>query len=207
MGVSIIDVPVGNLKKTRPKKVVPIGGRRVFDILKEAIIRAPENFILNKIEPLDLWIAKTEEAYAKIRHDSRRLANQSSEERSFTAGRKEDGVVGGSRKDMSRGKTMLLSLENLPEVIESEQTDTPKAKVQQLISSRPEIKKFFEARFDPTKFRVEVSSQQMKSLIMETARFCSSNQGNDLKKALAVARQTINLGPHFLDKFQLANFN
>jgi hypothetical protein len=51
------------------------------------------------------------------------------------------------------------------------------------------------------KFKVEVSSQMMKSLIMETARFCANREERDIDKALAISRQTVDLGEGFLNKF------
>lgn len=197
----MIDVSDPSYKGVKMKRVVPVGGRRVFEILKAAILKSPQNFILNKIKSYETWIIQVEESYERMRRDAKRLSRQMTGGKSFASPKREDGGQISFNKASSR---IILSNPSQDEIIEesdSDYSDDRKARIHELLNQKPEIKKFFEARFDPMKFKVEVSSQAMKSLIMETAKFCSNREERDIDKALAIARQTVDLGEGFLNKF------
>lgn len=183
------------------KRVVTVGGKRVFDIIRKAILKNPHNYILNRIKSFEPWIIQAEEAYERMRRDAKRLSRQMTGGKSFSNTKKDDSVPATFKKASSRLLLSSATHEDILEESNSEYSEDRKAKIHELLGQKPEIRKFFEARFDPTKFKVEISSQQMKSLIMETARFCANREEKDIDKALEIARQTIELGESFLSKF------
>jgi hypothetical protein len=197
----MVDVSDPNYKGVKMKKVVPIGGRKVLDILKNTVLRSPENFILSKIKSYEPWIFQAEEAFEKLRKEARRLSRQVTGGKSFGSGKQEEGAAASLLKASSRLNLSNPSNEEITEESGSDYSDDRKAKIHNLLSQKPEIRKFFEARFDPNEFKIEVPSQMMKSLIMETARFLASREERDIDKALLIARDTVELGEGFLNKF------
>jgi hypothetical protein len=139
----MIDVSDPSYKGVKMKRVVPVGGKRVFEIVKDAILKAPQNFILNKIKSYDSWIIQVEESHEKMRRDAKRLSRQMTGGKSFASPKKEEGVPASFKKASSR---MILSHPSQDEIIEesnSDYSDDRKARIHELLNQKPEIKKSF----------------------------------------------------------------
>jgi hypothetical protein len=189
------------------KRVMPVGDRRVFDIIKSSIVQAPYNFILDQVKPSEEWITQTELANERLMSMTKRYSRQATGGKSFMLGKKDGLSTDLIKRPSGSGRVAGQSSEEPSESSESEYSAETKQKIQHMIKTRPAIRRFLETRFDPSKFAVSISSQQMKSLILETARFGASCEGRDASIELANARKSVELGEDFLNKFALEEQN
>lgn len=183
------DNKTGVVKK---KKVVTVGSSSILDLLGYNILKAPENYLLNKVRPFDAWISKAEEA------EERMMAGKKLS-RTLTRGKSSF-----SQKIEFKPKNSLI-VSNLEfsdgEDENSDYSEERKEKIKNILTRLPAVAKFFENRFDPMKFKVDITSQQMKSLILETSNFKASIGDEDIKLALTESRERVDLGEPFLSKF------
>lgn len=188
-----INVTNPSTGKSRKKKVIAIGSMKVMDILTNSILMAPENVILNRVKPFEPWIALTEEAEERLAA-KKMIGRQLTKMKSATSVHKLDDAGADHHEDGFEGTgAKAESMVDIPE--------ETMAKIKELLKKIPAIASFFQNRFDPMKFNIQISSQQMKSLIMETARFNASKGGLPLGLALAQARSQVDFGEPFLSKF------
>lgn len=180
------------------KRVMKVGSTSVLDSLTNCILRAPENYLLNKVRPFDAWIAQAEEAEDKLLV-GKKLSHKLSRTKSSLSQKLE--IPQKSTLQQANSETIESDSEN------SDYSEERKEKIQSMLSKLPAVAKFFESRFDPMKFKVEITPQQMKSLILETANFKASIGDEDLHRALASASLNVDLGEPFLSKFYPENVN
>lgn len=184
---------VKNPKTGKPyhKRVVPVGGKRVLDILTDSLLDASENAIVSRVKFREAWVLRAEESDAKIR--------LTLFQKKKTSKPRADEPAEAAAEAGSTLKTAPAEAEPPTEASAEEQALV--LKMQELLERNTALRKFLQSKFDPADFRAELPSWLMKSLIFETAKFNHKRDPQDLPRLLAAARADLHLSETFLLSF------
>jgi len=184
---------VKNPKTGKPylKRVVPVGGKPVLDILTDSILDAKENAVVCRVKFREAWILRAEDSDQKIKQ----VVFQKKKTRTL----RQDEILEAAVDSSPTLKTAPSQAEAPTDVSAEEQALV--LKMQELLERNKALRKFLQSKFDPADFRAELPSWLMKSLIFETAKFNHKKDPQDLPRLLAAACADLHLSQSFLLTF------
>ena len=191
-GDATVQVKNPKTGKLYSKRVVAVGGKRVLDILTDAILDAAENAVVSRVRFREPWILRAEESDLKIKQ----TVFQKKKTRNLRPDDPAEAADPGSSPTL---KTAPVLADNEAEVPAEEQALI--LKMQELLERNTALRKFLQSKFDPSDFRAELPGWLMKSLIFETAKFNHKKDSQDLCRQLAAARAELHLSESFLLNF------
>ena len=166
------------------KRIVPVGSKRVLDILFEGIMSAPENSLLSRVHAHDPLLKKVEEV---IKSKATKKLRESG---SLIMGRKktvpdfETSVVKLSNDDKGESTSILK--------------DDDAAKFAQMMEKNFALKKFLENKVDVSKFEVKIAPLMMRGIIYEVYKFYSKREGLTADQALKMLEGSTSYQPELL---------
>ena len=191
----VVQHPKSGIKYT--KSIVPVGGKRIQEILTDLVLSAKENCILVRVTAKDRLVERIEQADEAIKKQLVQKKKTKSTNQGETAEKPPTTKTNGLTTNKMPSSQEIVDIKSDIDPYEEEM----KGKMSVLLEKNKALSRFIQSRFNPKDFKVNVSSSLMKSLILETARFNSKREEVDPIEFLKVGRSRTQVSESFLRSF------